>query len=110
MLSIQEFHRLGKRLKQLTQNQKEFMGNNDILFSSDFFQLKSQGTPLYNRINDAIETNDTKEILDASNNYFENFTSCFYFEKVYRNDTDSTKILNNFRVCRPTLEDIFNIN
>ena len=39
MLSIQEFSRLGKRLKQLTQNQNKFMGNVDILFSGDFFNL-----------------------------------------------------------------------
>ena len=110
MLSIQEFSRLGKRLKQLTQNKNKFMGNIDILFSGDFFQLKSQGTPLYNRINDSIDTNHTKEILDASKNYFENFTSCFYFEKVYRSDPSFTKILNNFRVCRPSLEDILKIN
>ena len=110
MLSIQEFSRLGKRLKQLTQNQNKFMGNVDILFSGDFFQLKSQGTSLYDKINEATEIKHTKEILDASLNYFKNFTSCFYLDKVYRSDPAFTKILNNFRVCKPSLEDILHIN
>ena len=110
MLSIQEFHRLSKRLKQLTQNQNKFMGNIDILFSGDFFQLKSQGTPLYNRINENKETKYDKHILQASKDYFNHFTMCFYFEKVYRSEPAFTKILNNFRVCQPTVEDIKNIN
>ena len=60
MLSIQEFSRLGNRLKQLTKNNKKFMRNIDFLFSGDFYQLKSQGTPLYNRINEALETKCTR--------------------------------------------------
>ena len=110
MLSIHEFHRLSKRLKQLTQNQNRFMGNIDILFSGDFFQLKSQGTPLYNRINERKETKHDKHILQASKDYFNHFTMCFYFEKVYRSEPAFTKILNNFRVCQPTVDDIKNIN
>ena len=81
MLRIQEFNRLGKRLKQLTQNQNEYMGNVNILFSGNFFKLKFQGTPLYDRINEAAEIKHTNEILDASSSYFENFTSCFYLDK-----------------------------
>ena len=86
------------------------MGNIDILFQGDFFQLKSQGTPLYTRINDALETKCTGEILNASTEYFQNFTTCFYFDEVFRSDPAFTKILNNFRVCKPTVQDLKNIN
>ena len=56
------------------------------MFSGEFFQLKSQSTPLFDRINKAAEIKHTKEILDASLSYFENFTSCFYMDEVYRSD------------------------
>ena len=110
MLSCLGMNRIDTRLRVLTKNDR-FCGNCDILFAGDFFQLPPvRGFGLFSRVHEHPLAEASVDQVEGSKNYHEKFNFFFILTEIYRSDPELVSVLNNFRTCTPTLEDIEKIN
>ena len=69
-----------------------------------------RGFDLFSNVHNLPLKKSTPDQVDGCRNYTVEFNFFFQLTKIYRSDDELVSILNNFRTCTPTLEDIKKIN
>ena len=111
MVSAGHLNRIDERIRFLTGNKELYMGGLDIFVTGDFSQLPpTKGTALYSKSHLTITTEKDEYIHKGSRDYFECFAFFFTLVKVFRSDPEFTKVLTNFRICKPTKKNIASVN